>query len=75
MKELKKAVETAEKKIDELQTSLDEASAELFNPSPSTDFAELNRKVRTLQFEIDRYTQDWEKAAEELEKLQSAQNG
>ena len=69
MRELKKKVETAEKKIDELQAALDEASAELFNPTPTTDFAEVNRKVRTLQFEIDRYTAEWEEAAEELEKL------
>ena len=69
MKALKRRVEAAEKKIDELQKALDEASAELFNPTPTTDFAEVNRKVRTLQFEIDRYTLDWEEAAEELEKL------
>ena len=68
-KELKRRVETAEKKIDELQQALDEASAELFNPTPQTDFAEANRKVRTLQFEIDRYTADWEEAATELEAL------
>ena len=71
MKELKKRVETAEKKIDELQKALDEASAELFNPKPDTDFAEANRKVRTLQFEIDRYTADWEEAATELEVLEA----
>ena len=69
VKELKKRVETAERKIDELQAALDAASAELFNPKPETDFAELNRKVRTLQFEIDRYTEDWETAATELEDL------
>lgn len=71
VKELKKRVETAERKIDELQAALDAASAELFNPTPETDFAELNRKVRTLQFEIDRYTEDWEAAATELEELSS----
>ena len=71
VKELKKRIETAERKIDELQKALDEASAELFNPTPSTDFAEANRKVRTLQFEIDRYTADWEEAAGELEKLET----
>ena len=71
LKELKKRVETAEKKIDELQKALDEASAELFNPKPDTDFAEANRKVRTLQFEIDRYTADWEEAATELEALEA----
>ena len=69
VKELKRRVERAEKKIDELQAALDEASAELFNPTPATDFAEVNRKVRTLQFEIDRYTLEWEEAAGELEKL------
>ena len=69
MKELKKRVETAEKKLDELQKALDEASAELFNPTPNTNFAEVNRTVRTLQFEIDRYTADWEEAATALEQL------
>ena len=69
VKELKQRVAHAEKKLDELQKSLDEASAELFNPTPATDFAELNRKVRTIQFEIDRYTADWEAAATELEEL------
>ena len=62
--------EMAEKKIGELQAALDSASEELFNPTPSTDFAEVNRKVRTLQFEIERYTADWEEAATELESLQ-----
>ena len=71
MKELKKRVETAEKKIDELQKALDEASAELFNPTPTTNFAEANRQVRTLQFEIDRYTAGWEEAATELEPLKA----
>ncbi|MCR5414255.1 MAG: ATP-binding cassette domain-containing protein [Kiritimatiellae bacterium] len=71
VKELKKKVEAAESKIDELQKALDEASAELFNPTPSTDFAEANRKVRTLQFEIDRYTAQWEEAATKLEELAS----
>ena len=70
---MKKKVATCEKKIDELQAELDAASAELFSPTPTTDFAEANRKVRTLQFEIDRYTADWEKAATELEGLQLGQ--
>ena len=71
VKELKKTVALCEKKIEELQAALDAASAELFNPTPTTDFAEANRQVRTLQFEIDRYTEDWEKAATELEELQN----
>ncbi len=71
VKELKKRVETAEKKLEELQKALDEASAELFNPTPTTNFAEVNRQVRTIQFEIDRYTAEWEEAATKLEELQS----
>ncbi len=72
VKELKKRVETAEKKLEELQKALDEASAELFNPTPTTNFAEVNRQVRTLQFEIDRYTADWEEAATKLEELRQS---
>ncbi len=69
VKELKKRISTAEKKLEELQAALDEASAELFNPTPSTDFAEANRRVRTIQAEIDRYTADWEEASLSLEDL------
>ena len=69
IKELKVRIGSAEKKIEELQASLDVSSEELFNPKPTTNFEELNRKVRTLQFEIDRYTADWEEAATELERL------
>ena len=75
LRELKARVATAEQKIDELQKALDAASAELFNPTPTTDFAEANRKVRTLQFEIDRYTADWEEAATELEALTQGAGG
>ena len=72
VKELKKRVTDAEKKIEELQQKLDTASEELFNPKPTTNFEELNRTVRTLQFEIDRYTADWEEAATELESITTA---
>lgn len=70
VRELKRRVALAESKIDELQKSLETASEELFNPKPTTNFEELNRTVRTLQFEIDRYTADWEEAATALESLQ-----
>ena len=69
LRELKATVKKCETKIESLQAALDEASEALFNPKPGTDFAEANRKVRTLQFEIERYTQDWENAAMELEEL------
>jgi ATP-binding cassette subfamily F protein 3 len=73
VKELKKRISAAEKKIDELQAKLDEASAELFNPGPDTDFAEANRLVRTLQFEIDRYTLEWEEASLKLEEFSNSE--
>ena len=69
VKELKRIIANAEAKIEELEANLEEVSKELFNPTPSTDFAEVNRQVRTLQFEIDRYTADWENATTELEAL------
>ena len=69
VKELKKRVETAEKKLEELQAALEATSEELFNPKPTTNFAEANRQVQIIQYEIDRYTKEWEDAATELEEL------
>jgi ATP-binding cassette subfamily F protein 3 len=69
VKELKRRVSTAEKKLEELQAALDAASEELFNPKPTTNFAEANRQVQIIQYEIERYTKDWEDAALELESL------
>ncbi|MBR4522611.1 MAG: ABC-F family ATP-binding cassette domain-containing protein [Kiritimatiellae bacterium] len=73
VKALKAVMDKAEKKLEELEAQLEEASKELFEPTPTTDFAETNRRVRTLQFEIDRYTADWEAAATELEELKKVE--
>ena len=73
VKELKAIMDKAEKKLEELEAKLEAASKELFEPTPSTDFAEANRLVRTLQFEIDRYTASWEEAATELEELKKVE--
>ena len=70
VRELRRRVETAEKKLEELQAALEAASEELFNPKPTTNFAEANRQVQIIQYEIDRYTKDWEDAATELEALE-----
>jgi ATP-binding cassette subfamily F protein 3 len=69
VKKLKQRIESAEKKIAELEQELETASAELFNPLPTTDFAAVNKAVRTIQIDIDRYTAEWEEASLELEKL------
>ena len=71
MRELRRRVETAEKKLEELQAALETTSEELFNPKPTTNFAEANRQVQIIQYEIDRYTKDWEDAATELEALET----
>ena len=71
LRELRRRVETAEKKLEELQAALEAASEELFNPKPTTNFAEANRQVQIIQYEIDRYTKDWEDAATELEALET----
>ena len=73
VKALKQRVATAEKKLEELQAALDAASEELFNPKPTTNFAECNRQVQIIQYEIERYTQEWEDAGMELEKFQSGE--
>ena len=52
-----------------LQAALEATSEELFNPKPTTNFAEANRQVQIIQYEIDRYTKEWEDAATELESL------
>jgi ATP-binding cassette subfamily F protein 3 len=69
VKKLKQRIEATEKKIAELEQELETASAELFNPLPTTDFAAVNKAVRTIQIDIDRYTAEWEEASLELEKL------
>ena len=69
VKKLKARIETAEKKIAEYEKELDDASAGLFNPTPATDFAALNKRVHLAQTEIDRWTAEWEEASLELEKL------
>ena len=71
LRELRRRVETAEKKLEELQAALETTSEELFNPKPTTNFAEANRQVQIIQYEIDRYTKDWEDAATELEALET----
>ena len=42
---------------------------QLSSAGPSTDFAELNRRLKELQSEIERYTQRWEQRVAELEAM------
>ncbi|MFO7937385.1 MAG: ABC-F family ATP-binding cassette domain-containing protein [Kiritimatiellia bacterium] len=70
IKALKAKVEKAEIRIAELEDELEQLSAELFNPTPGTDFSSLNKRLKVVQDQIEVFTEEWEKDAEELEKLQ-----
>ena len=71
VKELKKTIALAEKKLEEYQEEIDATGAELFNPNPNTDFALLNKRMHLAQCEIERWTKTWEDASIELEELTS----
>lgn len=67
---LKKKVTVAENKITELEAELESLSAVLFNPAPNTDFAETNKRLKYVQDQLDFYTEEWERDATELDRIQ-----
>jgi len=73
IKELKRNVQRAETKIASLEEELETLSEILFNPTPDTDFSKTNHRLRVVQDQLDTYTRQWERDAEELEKLQQEQ--
>jgi ATP-binding cassette subfamily F protein 3 len=70
---LKDRVGKAENKIAELETELESLSAVLFNPTPETNFAETNRKLKFVQDQLDVLNEEWERDASELDRLQHEQ--
>ncbi len=73
IKELKRKVERAESRITQLEKELEKLSEVLFNPQPDTDFAKTNQRLRVVQDQLESLTKEWERDAQELEKLQQAQ--
>ncbi|MBO7653910.1 MAG: hypothetical protein J6U40_03220, partial [Kiritimatiellae bacterium] len=71
---LKMKVEQEEKKIAELEAELEELSAVLFNPQPGTDFAATNKRLKWVQDQLDVFTEEWERDASELDRLQKEQD-
>ncbi|MBP5226160.1 MAG: ABC-F family ATP-binding cassette domain-containing protein [Kiritimatiellae bacterium] len=71
---LKTKVEQEEKKIAELEAELEELSAVLFNPQPGTDFAATNKRLKWVQDQLDVFTEEWERDASELDRLQKEQD-
>ena len=75
IKALKSKVDKAERRIAELEQELEELSGELFNPTPDTDFAAVNKRLKYVQDQIAIFTEEWERDAEELEELQNKAKG
>ncbi|MDD2598974.1 MAG: ABC-F family ATP-binding cassette domain-containing protein [Kiritimatiellae bacterium] len=69
IRELKRKVERAEKRITQLESELEKLSETLFNPTPETDFAKTNQRLRAVQDQLEGHTKDWERDAEELEEV------
>ena len=66
-------MERAESRINQLEKELETLSEVLFNPQPDTDFSKTNQRLRVVQDQLEQFTEEWERDAEELEKLQQEQ--
>ena len=71
---LKDRVAKAEAKIAELEAELEQLSGVLFNPTPETDFAATNKRLKYVQDQLDVFNDEWERDASELDKLQREQD-
>ena len=74
VKGLKERVTKAEARIAELEAELEKLSGVLFNPTPETNFAETNKKLKYVQDQLDVITKEWERDATELDRLQRQQD-
>lgn len=70
---LKSKVAKAETRIAELEAELESLSAVLFNPTPETDFAATNKRLKYVQDQLEVFSEEWERDATELERLQREQ--
>jgi ATP-binding cassette subfamily F protein 3 len=69
-KDLKKDLRRAEQQVAALEPERAKVLEELSNPALVKDFMALNRKLLHIEEDIQRYTELWEKAAMELEKIE-----
>lgn len=67
---LKKKVEAAEKKIEELEAEEKTLNDMLSSGRPDVDYAATGSKLRNVQMQLHITALDWEKYASELEELQ-----
>ena len=71
---LKDKVAKAEARIAELEAELEELSGVLFNPTPETDFAATNKRLKYVQDQLGAFSEEWERDATELDRLQREQD-
>ena len=71
---LKDKVTKAEARIADLEAELEKLSGVLFNPTPETDFAATNKRLRHVQDQLEAITSEWERDASELDRLQREQD-
>lgn len=75
IKALKTKVDKAESSIAKLEEELEQLSEQLFNPTPETDFPTVNKRLKIVQDQLEVFTEEWERDAAELEKIQQFANG
>ncbi|MCL1922176.1 MAG: ABC-F family ATP-binding cassette domain-containing protein [Kiritimatiellaeota bacterium] len=73
IKALRERVAKAEARITELEADLEKLSAVLFNPTPGTDFADTNRRLKYVQDQLSAYTEEWERDTLALDAVLQAQ--
>ena len=74
LKALRERVAKAETRISELEAELETLSGVLFNRTPDTDYATTNKRLRIVQDQLGLITEEWERDATELTRLQSEQD-
>ena len=71
---LKERVTKAEVRIAALEQELETLSGMLFNPTPETDYASTNKRLKIVQDQLSVFSEEWEHDATELERLQREQD-
>ena len=69
-RQLKRRVKHAENTIESLETEMARLVETLGENSPDTDFEDLNRRLTTIQAEIEKRTSEWEESAALLEEME-----
>jgi ATP-binding cassette subfamily F protein 3 len=74
IKALRERVAKAESRIAELEAELETLSSVLFNPTPDTNYAETNRRLKVVQDRLSVFSEEWERDATDLDRLQREQD-